>query len=82
MSTEEVGEYLRGVEEPKRSTLLALRRTLLEVIPEAEQALSYRVPVFRVGGKTVAGFAAFEEHSELPEGRPGSEASSWSWCSP
>jgi uncharacterized protein YdhG (YjbR/CyaY superfamily) len=67
MSAEEVDEYLRGIEEPKRSTLLAVRRTILEVIPEAEQGLSYRVPAFRLGGKTVAGFAAFEQHlSYLP----------------
>jgi uncharacterized protein YdhG (YjbR/CyaY superfamily) len=29
--------------------------------------ISYRVPAFRVGGKTVAGFAAFNDHlSYLP----------------
>ena len=29
--------------------------------------ISYRVPAFRVGGKTVAGFAAFKDHlSYLP----------------
>jgi uncharacterized protein YdhG (YjbR/CyaY superfamily) len=67
MSAEEVDEYLAGVDEPKPSTLRALRRTILEVIPEAEQGISYRVPAFRVGGKIVAGFAGFEEHlSYLP----------------
>ncbi len=67
MSAEEVDSYLRGVEEPKRSTLEALRRTILEVVPEAEQVISYRVPAFRVRGKTVAGFAAFKNHlSYLP----------------
>ena len=67
MSAEEVDEYLRGVGEPKRSTLQALRRTILEIVPEAEEVISYRVPAFRVGGKTVAGFAAFKDHlSYLP----------------
>jgi len=67
VSVEEVDEYLQGVEEPKRSTLQALRRTILEVVPDAEQVISYRVPAFRVAGKTVAGFAAFREHlSYLP----------------
>ena len=66
MSAEEVDEYLRGVEEPKRSTLEALRRTILEIVPEAEQVISYRVPAFRVRGKTVAGFAAFKDSPELP----------------
>jgi hypothetical protein len=39
-SSEAVDEYLRAVEEPKRSTLQALRRTILEIVPEAEEALS------------------------------------------
>lgn len=48
VSAEEVDEYLRGLDEPKRSTLQALRRTILEIVPDAEQVISYRVPAFRV----------------------------------
>ncbi len=67
MSADEVDEYLRAVDEPKRSTLQALRRTILEIVPDAEQVISYRVPAFRVRGKVVAGFAAFKDHlSYLP----------------
>ncbi len=67
MSAADVDAYLRGVEEPKRSTLSALRRTILEIVPEAEEVISYRVPAFRVEGKTIAGFAAFQHHlSYLP----------------
>lgn len=67
MSAEEVDEYLRGVEEPKRSVLQTLRRTILEIVPEAEQMISYGVPAFRVNGEVVAGFAAFKTHlSYLP----------------
>jgi len=67
VSAEEVDEYLRGVEEPKRSTLEALRKTILEIVPDSEQVISYGVPAFRVRGQTVAGFAAFKSHlSYLP----------------
>jgi uncharacterized protein YdhG (YjbR/CyaY superfamily) len=67
VSDQEVDAYLRGLEEPKRSTLQALRQTILEIVPDAEQVISYRVPAFRVRGKVVAGFAAFKEHlSYLP----------------
>jgi uncharacterized protein YdhG (YjbR/CyaY superfamily) len=67
MSAEEVDEYLRRLSERKRRTLEALRRTILEIVPDAEQVLSYRVPAFRVDGKIVAGFAAFKDHvSYLP----------------
>ena len=67
MSREEVDEYLAALDEPKRSTLIELRRTILEVIPEADEGISYGMPAFRVGGKVVAGFAAFKNHlSYLP----------------
>ncbi len=67
VSAEEVDAYLQGIAEPKRSTLEVLRRTILEILPDAEQVISYRVPAFRARGKTVAGFAAFENHlSYLP----------------
>jgi uncharacterized protein YdhG (YjbR/CyaY superfamily) len=67
MSAEDVDEYLRRIEEPKRSALEALRRTILEIVPDAEQVISYRVPAFRIDGETVAGFAAFRDHlSYLP----------------
>ena len=67
MSAEEADAYLRGAEEPKRSTLETLRRTILEIAPQAAQVISYGVPAFRAGGRTVAGIAAFEDHlSYLP----------------
>jgi uncharacterized protein YdhG (YjbR/CyaY superfamily) len=67
LSADDVDAYLRGVEEPKRSTLEALRRTILEIIPDAEEVISYKVPAFRVEGRIVAGFAAFKDHlSYLP----------------
>jgi uncharacterized protein YdhG (YjbR/CyaY superfamily) len=67
VSAQEVDEYLHAVEKPQRDTLEALRRSILEIVPEAEQVISYRVPAFRVGGQIVAGFAAFKNHlSYLP----------------
>lgn len=67
MSAQEVDQYLQALEEPKRSTLEALRRAILEIVPEADEVISYHVPAFRVRGKTIAGFAAFKNHlSYLP----------------
>lgn len=67
VSSHEIDTYLAGLEEPKRSTLQQLRQTILEVVPEAEQGISYQVPSFRVDGKVIAGFAAFKNHlSYLP----------------
>jgi uncharacterized protein YdhG (YjbR/CyaY superfamily) len=67
MSEEEVDDYLALLDEPRRSTLEALRQAILDVIPEAEQGISYGAPAFRIEGKVVAGFAAFKNHlSYLP----------------
>jgi uncharacterized protein YdhG (YjbR/CyaY superfamily) len=67
VSAKELDEYLRGIDQPKRSTLQTLRRTILEIVPDAEEVISYGVPAFRVGGSTIAGFAAFKDHlSYLP----------------
>ena len=67
MSAEQIDNYLNDLEEPKRSTLQKLRRTILEIAPEAEEVISYRVPAFRLHGKVIAGFAAFKNHlSYLP----------------
>ena len=57
-----VDEYLAGAPEPQRSTLLELRATLRELLPDATEGLSYGVPAFKVGGKPVAGYAYFKNH--------------------
>jgi uncharacterized protein YdhG (YjbR/CyaY superfamily) len=67
MSREEIDAYIAELDEPKRSTLESLRRSILEVVPDAQEGLAYRMPAFKVQGKTVAGFAAFKDHlSYLP----------------
>jgi uncharacterized protein YdhG (YjbR/CyaY superfamily) len=67
MSSREIDDYLDGLDEPKRSTLSQLCRDILDVVPDAEQGMSYAAPAFKVAGKTIAGFAAFKNHlSYLP----------------
>lgn len=67
MSKQEVDNYLASLDDPKRSTLEALRQTIAAIVPEAEQCISYGVPAFRLEGKVIAGFAAFKNHlSYLP----------------
>lgn len=62
MSVAEVDAYIAAQPEPQRSTLETLRKQILNVIPEAEQCISYAMPGFRVKGKVVAGFAAYKKH--------------------
>ena len=67
MAPDEIDRYLAGLDRPQRSTLEALRKSIMEVVPDAEQCISYGTPAFKLQGKTVAGFAAFQNHlSYLP----------------
>ena len=67
MSAREIDDYLAGIDEPGRGTLETLRQTILQLLPQAEQGLSYGAPAFRIDGKVVAGFSAARGHlSYLP----------------
>jgi uncharacterized protein YdhG (YjbR/CyaY superfamily) len=67
MAPREIDRYLAALDEPKRSTLEAVRRSIMEVVPGAEQCISYGAPAFKVEGETVAGLAASRNHlSYLP----------------
>jgi uncharacterized protein YdhG (YjbR/CyaY superfamily) len=62
-----VDEYLAGLDEPKRTALQKLRQTILGIVPDAEECISYGMPAYRRKGKVIAGFAAFKTHlSYLP----------------
>lgn len=62
MSADEIDTYLAAVDEPQHGTLQQLRATLRDVLPDAEEGISYGVPVFKLGGKAIAGFAAYKNH--------------------
>ncbi|HVA51699.1 MAG TPA: DUF1801 domain-containing protein [Pirellulales bacterium] len=62
MSRQEIDDYLATIDEPKRATLQRLRRTILSIIPDADECISYGMPAFRLHGKVIAGFAAFKNH--------------------
>ena len=67
MSKQEIDQYLGTLDEPKRTTLAQLRDTIVTIVPDAEQCISYGMPAFKLEGKTIAGFAAFKSHlSYLP----------------
>src|SRR5664279_3651100 len=66
MGADEIDAYLAGVDEPKRSTLEAVRRSIRAVVPDADEGISYGMPAFRVDGQVVAGLAAFKKHLAYP----------------
>lgn len=63
MSAQEIDDYLDAVDDPTaRATLEELRAIILDLMPEAEEGIAYGVPVFRLDGTPIAGFAAFTHH--------------------
>ena len=61
----DVDEYLAGVPESARSTLIKLRAAIRSAVPrEATETISYRMPAFKYKGMLVW-FAAFSNHCSL-----------------
>ncbi|CAB4550171.1 unannotated protein [freshwater metagenome] len=62
MSSKQVTAHLAKLPQPQKSTLQELRKSILEVIPEAEEVISYGFPGYRINGKIICGFDAFKNH--------------------
>jgi uncharacterized protein YdhG (YjbR/CyaY superfamily) len=59
-----VEEYLNDVPADKRMALEKLRKTIISVVPKAEEYISYGMPTFKYNGPLVS-YAAFKEHCSL-----------------
>ena len=57
-----ISAHLATLPQPQRDTLSALRATLRDLLPDAEECISYNMPCFKVGGSAVAGFDGFKQH--------------------
>jgi uncharacterized protein YdhG (YjbR/CyaY superfamily) len=57
-----IDAHLAKLPRHQRDTLTALRETLRELLPDAEECISYNMPCFKVGGVAVAGFDGFKNH--------------------
>jgi uncharacterized protein YdhG (YjbR/CyaY superfamily) len=64
-STEEkhetIDDYINAYPEDVQAILKKMRETIRKAAPEAEEAISYRIPTFRLNGNLVH-FAAFKDH--------------------
>ena len=59
-----VEEYLAAVPPRERAALEELRRTIRSAAPDAEEGISYQMPVFKLNGALVF-YAAFSDHLSL-----------------
>ena len=66
MSRGETDNCLAGLDEPKRSTFELLRRSILDVVPDADRGVSCPLPASRVQGNVAAAPGACSQHCGTP----------------
>ncbi len=60
-----VDEYLERMPEPFGSALRVVRDRLVAAIPDVEQVISYRVPIFKYRGRGLVGLSATSTQCSL-----------------
>jgi uncharacterized protein YdhG (YjbR/CyaY superfamily) len=56
-----IDEYIATFPKPIKDILQELRQTIKEAAPQAQEAISYQIPTFKLNGNLVH-FAAFKDH--------------------
>lgn len=65
-----VDEYIAKFPKDVRDVLEELRRVIREAAPEAEEAISYGMPAFKLHGRSLVFFAAWKNHVGFYPGGP------------
>ena len=55
-------EYIKTFPKDVRIILEEMRKTIRKAAPDAEEAISYQMPTFKLKGKNLVHFAAWENH--------------------
>jgi uncharacterized protein YdhG (YjbR/CyaY superfamily) len=63
-----IDEYLSCLDEPKKTALERLRKTIKAIAPTARECISYGVPTFKLNGKMLVSFGAAAKHCALYPG--------------
>ena len=58
---QDINEYIAGFPDDVQERLEQVRATIQKAVPEAEEAISYAIPTFKLNGNLVH-FAAFKNH--------------------
>ena|SRR5258708_6123084 len=60
-----VEDYMRGLVPLQRDALEQIRDIVLEIAPDAREALSYNMPAYKVADQYLIWFAAFKRHISI-----------------
>ena len=62
MVPKSVYKHYKVAPSPHRETMLEMRKRILQIVPKAEEVVSYGMPAFKVDGNIVAGLLANKNH--------------------
>jgi len=57
-----VRKHYQAAPSPQKETMAEMRLRILQVIPEADEVVSYGMPAFKVDGHVVAGLQSHKNH--------------------
>ena len=57
-----IDEYIATVPEDARGIIERIRQIVHQLAPDAVEAISYQMPTFKLNGKNLVHFAAFQHH--------------------
>jgi uncharacterized protein YdhG (YjbR/CyaY superfamily) len=60
-----IGAYVAAQPLPARTVLRRVRATIRKALPEANEGISYRIPVYKLDGRMVLYFAGFRHHYSI-----------------
>jgi len=60
-----IDEYIAGFPRDVQGVLKTVRRTIRKAVPAAEEAISYKIPTYKLRGRYVIYFAGWKQHYSL-----------------
>jgi uncharacterized protein YdhG (YjbR/CyaY superfamily) len=64
-SIESVNEYIAAQPKPVQAVLRRVRSAIRKAVPQAEESISYKIPTYKLHGRSVLYFAAWKQHYSL-----------------
>lgn len=68
-----IDEYIANFPDEIQSRLSEIRSIIREMAPDAEEAISYQIPAYRLDGKILMYFAGWRDHVSVYPIPPGDE---------
>ncbi|HZL72204.1 MAG TPA: DUF1801 domain-containing protein [Planctomycetota bacterium] len=60
-----IDDYMQAQPAPVRSILQSVRAAIGKAVPDAEEAISYQLPTFKLHGRAIIHFAGWKQHYSI-----------------